>query len=360
MRILFADGTKGYSPDRLKAQPTGGIATSLTIIPRYLAAKGHEVYVKSLYDSDGVVEGVNFLKKSASSPPVDVVVLNRNMLRRDSVAAINARGARVIWWLHDIVDHRYLQDDSFKGIQHIVSLSDYCTRTYSDFYDLPRDRFTVIPNGVDRSVWYPGDYTNRDPRLFVYASAPVKGYAPLAFTMHNLARKVKGLDFRIYSSQGLHDLEDRPITKAWLHDMAGMGANVSNPIPQRDLADVFRKAWVLLMPNDYPEICSNLILQAQACGLPVVTSPIGSASEFIEHGKTGLLTTYFPHDKYMWWVDFTRQVMSLVEDKSLHRKVSEESVDRPVTWDEVCGKWEEYVESVVGKADRLIGLCKVS
>ena len=45
MKILFIDGTSGFSPTRLDSRPTGGILTSLTLIPRYLASKGFDVTV---------------------------------------------------------------------------------------------------------------------------------------------------------------------------------------------------------------------------------------------------------------------------------------------------------------------------
>ena len=349
MRVLFVDGTKGYAPRRLDDKPTGGIATSLTIIPRFLATKGHEVSVKSLHDKDEVVAGVRFLARGTPATPADVIVLNRNMLSAGVMAQVKAHNAVPVWWLHDIVDFRYLNDSTFKGIENIVSLSQYCTDTYSGFYGIAKDRFTIIPNGVDPAVWYPGSYGDRDPNLFVFASAPVKGVKPLGFVMHNLRRRLPNLDFRVYSSQGLHDLEDDPAVKAWLGFMAANGARVSPPVPQKELAEVFRKAWCLLVPNDYPEICSNLVLQAQACGLPVVATPAGSIPEYIEHRETGMLTKWLPHDRFSWWADFTKNTMELVVDKSLHERVSKTAMKIPLTWEQVGGMWEAYLGSKVTK-----------
>lgn len=353
MKILFVDGTKGYSPTRLGNKPTGGIATSLTIIPRFLASKGHEVWVKSLHDKDEVVAGVNFLSRLAPAPPADIVVLNRNMPTAGTMAQIKANGSVVIWWLHDIVDYRYLADGSFKAIDNIVALSRYCADTYSDFYDIPGEKFTIIPNGVDSAVFHAGPYVDRDPNLFVFASAPVKGFKALGFVIHNLKRILPSLDFRIYSSQRLHDLQDGPTVDEWKAAMTALGAKVFLPIPQKDLADVLRRAWCLLMPNEYPEICSNLLLQAQACGCPVITSPIGSAPEWITHGETGILTKWLPHDKFMWWADFAKQVMRLVADKDLRGRISERSIKIPLTWEQVGGMWEEYLGAKIEKLDSI-------
>jgi len=354
MKILFIDGTLGYSPASLSDRPTGGISTSLTIIPRYLAAKGHEVYVKSLHDVGECVEGVHFLAMETHAPVTDVVVLNRNSPSNELVSQIIANGSTLVWWLHDIVDHRGLLDASFKKIDNIVSLSRYCTDTYSDFFEIKKEKFTIIPNAVDTSVWYPGEYGDRDPNLFVFASAPVKGFEPLAYVAYNLQRNFPKLDFRIYSSQKLHGLVDSSVVQSWLTLMKSAGANVLDPIPQKELADVFRKAWCLLSPNSYPEICSNLILQAKACGLPVVASPTGSNAELIKHRESGMLTKWLPHDKFMWWADFARQTMEVATDKELHRHISETAAKNPPTWESIGAMWEKYLNA---KSAKLVSVC---
>ncbi len=354
MKILFIDGTLGFSPTRIGEKATGGIATSLTIIPRYLASKGHEVYVKSLHDVGEVVDGVHFLAKKTHAPATDVVVLNRNMPDNDLVASVKANGSTIVWWLHDLPDPRYMPDASFKQIDNIVSLSQYCTDTYSDFYGIPKEKFTIIPNAVDPSVWYPGNYGDRDPNLFVFASAPIKGFEPLGFVMGNLQRRLPNLDFRIYSSQKLHGLMDSSVVQSWLTLMQSAGARVCDPIPQKDLADVFRKAWCLLSPNSYPEICSNLILQAQACGLPVVASPTGSNAELIRHRESGMLTRWLPHDKFMWWVDFARQTMDVATDRELHKHISKTASKISPTWETIGAQWEKYLNA---KSPKLVSVC---
>lgn len=354
MKILFIDGTKGFDPSRLENKATGGILTSLTIIPRLLAKHGHNVYVKSVFDRHVTIEGVNYLSFKDESPNMDIVVFNRNVLNHDLVNQARKTGAKLVWWLHDIVDHRYLSDNSFMRIPHIVSLSDYCTKTYSQYYDIPTERFSVIPNGVDSLIFNPGNYSKRDPNLFIFASAPIKGMKPLAFTLDNLKRRNPKARLLVYSSQSIHELRDDAIVSHWMQQLRDSGAEIMSPIPQNELAEVFKKAWALLMPNSYPEICSNLLLQAQACGLPVVTSPIGSAAEFISHRNTGLLTKAYPHDLYFWWADFCRQVMELTIDGSLHKKISDQSSASVRSWEFIGEMWHKYIIGITSYSHSVI------
>lgn len=352
--ILFVDGTRNFSPTRLGNEPAGGIVTSLTLIPQYLAKKGMNVFVKSAHTEAVELNGVKYihLDSTAPMPRFDVVVFNRNLINNFNYTQVVEIGATPIWWLHDIVDHRNMEDASFLKIQNIVSLSRYCTETYSDFYGIPRDRFTVIGNGVDKSVWYPGKYAHREKGYFVMASAPIKGFKPMPFTWEQMRRNRTKLRLEIYSSQSLHGLENSEQAQAWLTWMSDNGCVVKEPIPQKELADVFRKAWALLMPNDYPEICSNLMLQARACGLPVVTSPIGSAPEVIEDCVNGFITRWHPHDKFAWWKEFAQKTLETVTRPEIHEVVSEHAPKGIKSWDEIGEEWFAYVTRIQNKKNR--------
>jgi glycosyltransferase involved in cell wall biosynthesis len=177
----------------------------------------------------------------------------------------------------------------------------------------------------------------------VCASAPIKGLEPIGFTFHNLRRCNPNIELRIYSSQKLHELADDEKTTKFFKLLKEFGVKILDPIPQKELAEVFREAWALLMPNDYPEICSNLILQAQSCGLPVITTPIGSAPEFIKNETSGLLTSTTPCDKFWFWKNFAEQACRLQYSDELHKNISKHSDDQVYDYTEICEKWYNMV-----------------
>jgi glycosyltransferase involved in cell wall biosynthesis len=339
MKILFIDGTKGFSPTRIDEKPCGGIITSLTLIPQYLAKQNHDVYVISEYKKEEVFKGVTYTNKFTSVIKPDIVVLNRNAINNYLLSLYPT--AKYIWWLHDIVQITYLNDNAFQAVDKIVALSDYCKNSYSDFYNIPKDKFTVIQNGVDEKVFNKGNTTvNND--LFVCASAPIKGLQPIEFTFYNMQRNNPNVELRIYSSQKLHDFEDT--NKKIFDNFRNRGIKVCDPIPQKELAKVFQQARGLLMPNSYPEICSNLILQAQACGCPVITTPIGSAPEFIKHRKTGLLTETYPHDMFLWWKEYAELSVELMKNNLLFDTISSEASKQIPTWDDIGETWNNLIE----------------
>jgi len=46
-------------------------------------------------------------------PKWDVTVFNRNVLPNDFVRYCKQQGSKIIWWLHDIADTRYLPDNTY-------------------------------------------------------------------------------------------------------------------------------------------------------------------------------------------------------------------------------------------------------
>lgn len=343
MKLLFLDGTKGFSPSRVKEKAAGGIVSSLTAIPKFLAFRGHEVYVKSVFDKSETIDGVHYLSSKDECKNVEAVIFNRNVLNHSLVAQAKKLGAKLVWWLHDVVDHRYLVDDAFKEMDAIVSLSNYCTRTYSEYYGIDPKKFFEIQNGVDKSIFYPGKKKQRG--LFIYASAPIKGMKPLAYTIRNLRRHEPKAELHVYASQGLHDMQDDALVRFQMGALAEEeGVKIMPPVPQEKLADELRKAQALLMPNSYPEICSNLLLQSLACGTPVVGSPTGSIPEFLATGVEGYVTVSTPSDLYFWWAEFAKKAVRLLKEEMPSNRFR-----HVPSWEEIGRRWETCLENVIAK-----------
>ena len=344
MKILFLDGSAGYYPGRIDKESCGGIITSLHHIPQYLAASGHDVSLISVHEKEEEIRGVKHLSKAYDIKP-DVVIFNRNLFNNDLVDRY--KDAYKIVWLHDIVEPKYYPDNAYTRMEKFIALSRYCAETYADFYDIPLNKFIVIPNGVDKATFYPGNYDERDQKLFIQASAPIKGLYPLHYTFINLKRNVPDVRLVMYGDQSMHGLPNTKTMQGQLDELKELGAEIVGPVPQKELAEQFRKAYALLMPNSYPEICSNILLQAKSCGLPVIASNIGSASEFIHDGIDGLLTHWRPEDMWAWQKDFAAQAVGLATSPELHRRISASAPFGIDSWSDIGAQWHNMLNRVV-------------
>jgi glycosyltransferase involved in cell wall biosynthesis len=162
---------------------------------------------------------------------------------------------------------------------------------------LPADRLAVKPNFVssDRS---PVD-GNGEYALFVGRLAEEKGLRVLAEAW----QRSPDIPLLIAGDGPLRDL-------SWPRRVTLLGDQ-----SQERVIDLMRNASILIVPSTCYETGPLTVLEAFACGLPVVGSDLGSIAERIDHGQTGLL--FRPGDSE----DLARQVRWAFEHPEELRKM---------------------------------------
>lgn len=69
--------------------------------------------------------------------------------------------------------------------------------------------------------------------------------------------------------------------------LRGPGVEFVGEIGERDKQDFLGNAAALVFPIDWPEPFGLVMIEAMACGTPVVATPCGSVPEIVEHGVNG-------------------------------------------------------------------------
>src|SRR5881227_2154163 len=82
----------------------------------------------------------------------------------------------------------------------------------------------------------------------------------------------------------------------------------------RELATAYASADIFVFPST-TDTFGNVILEAQACGVPVIVSDSGGPKELVEDRSNGLITRSRDVD------DFTRAIRSLVADAALRERM---------------------------------------
>jgi D-inositol-3-phosphate glycosyltransferase len=117
------------------------------------------------------------------------------------------------------------------------------------------------------------------------------------------------------------------------------------PCPQRELADWYRAATIVLVPS-HSESFGLVALEAQACGTPVVAAAVGGLRTAVRDGSSGVLVD--GHDPALW----ARELEKLIGSPGRLAELSRGAIEHasafgwPATADELIGVYTGAMNSL--------------
>ena len=152
---------------------------------------------------------------------------------------------------------------------------------------VPLERLTVVPVGVDHTVFRPyEDVVKKKGRLMVTSSSdvPMKGLVPLLEAIAKL-RVERDIDLVVIGQPKAKGRVADTMDRLGLTDIVTTISGVSD----EELARLYGEAEVAIVPSLY-EGFSLPAIEAMSCGVPVVATTGGALPEVVGvSGETGLL-----------------------------------------------------------------------
>jgi len=137
---------------------------------------------------------------------------------------------------------------------------------------LPPDRVHLIPHGVDTQFFCPPPITQQRKRQCLFVGSHLRDLATLRKAMQILTCKDPSISYRIVSDPKTHtELGNLPHTL------------YATAIPEHELRQLYQCSSVLLLPL-LDATANNTLLEALACGLPVVATDTGGIRLYGEAG----------------------------------------------------------------------------
>ena len=196
-------------------------------------------------------------------------------------------------------------------------------------------KLKIFPRGLDTGLFNP---EQRDPG-FWHRFGPTNGEVRLLYV--GRVSREKDLDVLVGAYRKLRE-EKLPIQLC----VVGHGpysdalaellpdACFTGYLQGKELAAAYASADIFVFPST-TDTFGNVIIEAQACGLPVIVSDSGGPKELVEHNTNGLVTKSHDVD------DFARAVRTLVIDPELRQRLGDHARDRVInrTWPSAFDKF---------------------
>ena len=239
-------------------------------------------------------------------------------------------------WLPEggLPEDRYVRPGQKKHEMELADLvlgpSSFVGRTVEAFFD---KRFAMAPYGVDSEFWHPATNTDSDrPLRFIYAGqASIRKGTPLLLKAWERA-ELKDAELSLVGSWQL--------ANSMRHRLP---LNVKHLLPcsAAALRTYYQSADVFVFPS-YFEGFGLVLLEAMACGLPLLASECTAAPDFLTNNSGSVV----PAGNVDAWIEGLR-TMSANRD----RLPSMRDAARKVA---VENSWKRYRQAVSAGVDQLL------
>lgn len=201
--------------------------------------------------------------------------------------------------------------------------------------NVSQNLITIIPNGVDtNNFFFKSRRMNIVPKIgFLYTDAPQKG-ADIVFEAFKILKKqIPNLILSMYGSKDLPS-----------HVKLTNDVEYHQGIPDSELAKIYSDCDIWLFASSR-EGFGLPILEALACGTPVVATNAGAAADIIDDSVGKLMTTYEAQEMSQAILS----ILNLSSDQWQELSDNAFKKSRFFSWKKSAEKFENVLDSLVNE-----------
>jgi phosphatidylinositol alpha-1,6-mannosyltransferase len=310
--VLLTDGFGGlggiakFNRDFLEALDGSGIFKRVVALPRLIPQPIAEATPQLVvYDHKAARGKMAFLSRltvhALWNSRIDLVICGHIHLLPAAWLVTRLRGARLILIIHGLEawtpSHKYLAKWFARRVDAFIAVSKYSAERFTKWSGVSMNRAFILPNCVDLQKFRP---QGRDPTLIarhdlksskviltvgrLVSEDRYKGFDPVIEVMPELIRRFGNLKYMIVG-----DGPDRQRLEAKV-DGLGLANHVifAGYVPESEKPAYYNLADVYAMPSR-GEGFGIVLLEAAACGVPIVGSQVDGSREALLDGKLGQL-----------------------------------------------------------------------
>ncbi len=229
----------------------------------------------------------------------------RRLIDRDNIDIVHAR-SRVPAWIsffasrssrahfvttaHGIYRNRFFSEVMGWG-KFVICPSKTVAKHMKTVFGVPEEKIVIISRWVDLETFTFSGYEQRKDKNLIVAVgriSPSKGYEHLIQAFKKAVRFNPYLKLAIVGSAERSKAGYFQYLKT-LVNRFGLNYNVSFVGFRADVQNVLTDARMLVAPSVIEESFGRVIIEAFACGVPVIATRVGGYQEIVSDGEDGLL-----------------------------------------------------------------------
>ncbi|MDB9438098.1 glycosyltransferase family 1 protein [Dolichospermum lemmermannii CS-548] len=212
--------------------------------------------------------------------------------------------------------HKYYTPEVFKQAEHIICISESTANDITQFYQIPSHKITPILLAGDNSHFQFLNLPTRNYFLYIGRQDPYKNLQRLITAFSALPHRN---DYELWLA-GPYDKRYSPLLEIQTQEL-GISHLVKflNYVSYDELPIIINQAIALVFPSLW-EGFGLPVLEAMACGTPVITSNISSLPE-VAGDAAILINPYNPGE-------ITAAMTTIINDSETRKQLSEKGLKR--------------------------------
>lgn len=355
------------------ADSWGGPAASEPPFAEALRELGHDVITEDYVYGDKdrptpflkritrVLNTALRMRRVVANGNFDIIHLNTafdvKTVLRDSASLFLMRtgGAKIVMKLHgsmaeEMAGSNMLLRQMISYIGRKVNAFGYHTREEMEAFlriGFDKNKFFPVRNAVTVHQTLPRDFrrVQKDDDeifelLFVSRFIPAKGLVETIEACEELRNR--GVRFRLTclgDGPAIHDAKDTVGRLA-----LGRIVTFTGYIPEDEVTAAFMAGDIFIFPTSHPEGFPNVLFKAVALGLPIVTTKIRAAADYLSEPENCLFCEKEP-------VSIADRVQELIENKALREEMSATNIEygNTLTPDVIAKEFVDIYEKILKK-----------
>jgi len=291
----------------------GGVETAVFDSVKYLARMGHKTVVVSAggelvkdLESLGIIHYQLPVHEKSLFTIIKMIPKLAEIIRKEKIEIIHAH-SRVPAWIAYFASrrakiafittcHGYYKKHLFSQVmgwsKRAIAISNVIARHMIEDFGVPYERIRLIPSSVDLEKFKCPSQEKKKSDEFnigiIGRLTPLKGHLYFIKAMAKVARVIPRIKIWIVG--------DAPVSREAYKEQIEVLVNrlgLSNCTEflgsQKDIPTILSHLDVLVLATTVPEAFGRVIVEAQACMVPVVATRVGGVVDIIEDGKTGIM-----------------------------------------------------------------------